>query len=409
MLGVSGETRRRLPGKLAMGPLRTVPHGEYESRYERLRDLLQAARVDSLVVTAEANLRYFTGFAPHMYVSPTRPWFAVLPVSSAPFAIVPEMGVGDMRRESWLARIDGWPSPRPADEGVSLLADALLALPRRFGRVGFELGPETRLGMPVADFLSLRQRIGGSLEAVDTSAVIQRLRGIKSELELSFVREAIDAAQFAFDSLGNRARPALTEKEIYRFFQSDALLGGAERTPYVAIGSGPDGYDSIVRGPTGRRLAEGDILGVDTGVTIEGYWADFNRNMAISRSCDEAKVAYNQLWRAQEAGKKMLRPGIRASEIWRVMAALLPSADSSVGRMGHGIGLDYTEPPSIHSDDHTPIEAGMVITLEPSFGYAVRRDGRFDERFMALEEDFFVTGDGPVLLTKRAPAELPVI
>jgi Xaa-Pro dipeptidase len=318
------------------------------------------------------------------------------------------MGLADMQRESWLSRIESWASPRPADEGVSLLAAALLALPRRFGRIGFELGPETRLGMPIADFLSVRDRIGGSVEVADAGSIIHKLRGSKSSLELSFMRSAIGSAQFAFDSLDKRAKPGLTEEEIYRTFQADALLGGGERTPYVAIGSGPDGYDSIVRGPTGRRLLVGDILGVDTGVTVAGYWADFNRNMAIGRACEEARSAYRTLWNVQEAAMKILRPGIRASEVWQAMAALLPSASSSVGRMGHGVGLDYTEPPSIHPNDHTVIEAGMVVTLEPSFSYAI--DGAPDgERFMALEEDFFMTDDGSILLTARAPAELPIV
>jgi Xaa-Pro aminopeptidase len=391
-----------------LGGLHAIPRSEYEQRCERLRELLLACRLDALVVTAEANLRYFAGFAPHLYVSPTRPWFAVLPLANEPFAIIPEMGLADMRRESWLSHIDSWASPRPADEGVSLLVEALLALPRRFGRIGFELGPETRLGMPIADFLSVRDRVAGSLEAADGGALVQQLRGAKSSLELSFMRSAIAAAQFAFDSLGKRVKPGLSEDEIYRTFQADALLGGGERTPYVAIGSGPDGYDSIVRGPTTRRLLTGDILGVDTGVTVAGYWADFNRNMAIGRSCEEAHFAYRTLWRAQEAAMKILRPGVRASDVWRTMADLLPSASSSVGRMGHGVGLDYTEPPSIHPNDHTVIEAGMVVTLEPSFSY-LAGGASGGERFMALEEDFFMTDDGSVLLTGRAAAELPIV
>jgi Xaa-Pro dipeptidase len=370
--------------------------------------MLLASRLDALVITAEANLRYFTGFAPHLYVSPTRPWFAVLPLAKEPIAIIPEMGLADMQRESWLSAIESWASPRPSDEGVTLLTKALLALPRRFGRIGFELGPETRLGMPIADFLLVRDRLGGSLEVADGGVLVQKLRGVKSSLELSFMRSAIAAAQSAFDSLGKRAKPGLTEEEIYRTFQADALLGGGERTPYVAIGSGPDGYDSIVRGPMARRLETGDILGVDTGVTVAGYWADFNRNMAIGRACDEARSAYRTLWHAQEAAMKILRPGVRASEVWRTMADILPSTGSSVGRMGHGVGLDYTEPPSIHPDDHTVIEAGMVVTLEPSFSFTLG-GAQGGERFMALEEDFFMTNEGSILLTSRAPAELPVV
>jgi hypothetical protein len=60
-------------GATSLGNLHAIPQSEYEGRCERLREMLTAARLDALVVTAEANLRYFAGFAPHLYVSPTRP------------------------------------------------------------------------------------------------------------------------------------------------------------------------------------------------------------------------------------------------------------------------------------------------------------------------------------------------
>jgi Xaa-Pro dipeptidase len=386
-----------------------ISPAEYEARLERARAMMRSQELDAIVVTAEANLRYFTGHAPHMYVSPTRPWFAVLPLAAEPVALIPGMGRADMARDCWFSRIETWPSPRPRDEGVTALARLLLDSPRRFGRIGFELGPETRLGMPAADFLRLLELMKPALTAVDCSSILRTLRAIKSDAEVKLIRTAIDAAQAAFDDVPKLARTGMTEHELYRAFQVRLLTAGAERVPYVAIGSGFGGYDSIVRGPTSRKLGRGDILGIDTGATVSGYWADFNRNYALGEPQAAAVAAYRTLWRAQDAALAALRPGMTANQLWRVMAEQVGLDGTAVGRMGHGIGLDYTEPPSNHPDDATVLEAGMVLTLEPSLVYRAEDETGPVERFMALEEDLLLTADGPCLLTRRAPPELVVI
>jgi len=382
-----------------------IATAEYEARFEQARALMRAREIDAMVVTAEANLLYFAGHAPQLYVSPTRPWFVVLPLAAEPVAVIPTMGLADMRRDSWIERFETWASPRPQDEGVSLLATVLLALPRRFGAIGFELGAEQRLGMPIADFTRLCEGVAPALVAVDAAPIVRALRIRKSAAEVALIGAAIGAAQAAFDALPGLARVGTSETTLYRAFQAEALLAGADRVPYVAIASGPGGYDSGVRGPMQRCLDVGDVLGVDTGATVGGYWADFNRNLALAPVPAAARTAHARLWQAQEAALAMLRPGVRAADVWQALAGALPAASTSIGRMGHGIGLTYTEPPSIHPDDTTVLEAGMVVTLEPSLDYAL--DG--GRRFMVLEEDLLVTTDGPRLLTRRAPGELPVI
>ena len=72
--------------------------------------------------------------------------------------MVPEIGAAGMAA-TWVEEIRTWPAPRPEDDGVSLLTQALAELPRRYGRIGWELGPEMVLRMPVADFFRVRDAI----------------------------------------------------------------------------------------------------------------------------------------------------------------------------------------------------------------------------------------------------------
>ena len=99
------------------------------------------------------------------------------------------------------------------------------------------------------------------------------------------------------------------------------------------------------------------------------------------------------------------KPGATTSDLWRAMAEVLDAGGSlgnSVGRLGHGLGMQVTEWPSHTADDGTVLEEGMVLTLEPGLTWA-------PGRMMVHEENLVLRADGPELLSRRAPAELPII
>jgi Xaa-Pro aminopeptidase len=151
----------------------------------------------------------------------------------------------------------------------------------------------------------------------------------------------------------------------------------------------------------------------DTGSTFDGYFSDFDRYVAFGRADEEARRAYETVWAATEAGLAVIRPGTTTSDLWQAMGKVLenggPTGGSagstpggSVGRMGHGLGMQVTEWPSNTADDDTVLVEGMVLTLEPSLTWA-------PGCMMVHEENLVVRADGPELLSRRAPAEMPVI
>lgn len=376
---------------------------EFALRVERACKLMTEHRLDGLMVCSETNLEYLSGFTSDFpWSSPTRPWYFLLSRAGDATAVIPEIGETHWANSSWCKRIVSWPAPTPENEGLDLIAKTVAGMKRIYGRFGVELGQETRLGMAPGDLFRIRDAIR-PFELADCVPVTRALRLVKSKAEHARIRHAVGIATGTFDALPGFVALGDSEREICRKFAATALLLGADKVPFTAIGTGRGGYESVVQGASARRIGKGDILNIDTGVKYAGYYSDFNRNFAFGSAPDDAKRAYELLWRATEAGIEAARPGHTAADVFFAQAKVIEDAGivlGNVGRFGHGLGKALTEFPSNKPIDATPLVPGMVLTVEPSLMFG-------KGKIMVHEENLIVTDGKPVLITHRAPRELP--
>ena len=352
-------------------PPRGFPQAEFEARTARAQRLMAAREIDALLLTTEPELRYFSGFRSQFWESPTRPWFLVVPHEGRPIAVIPEIGAAGMAA-TWVEDIRTWPAPQPEDDGVSLLAATLAERAARFGRIGVQLGHETHLRMPAADYARLVEGLG-NIEVADATGIVRLLRNVKSPAEIDKIRYVCGLASDAFEALPAAARIGESERQVCRKLQLDMLGRGADSTPYLIGASGPGGYDNIIMGPTDRVLGAGDVLIIDTGATFDGYFCDFDRNFAFGPPTDEARRAHEVAYNATEAGIQAARPGATHQDLWSAMWKVLEEGGAlgeTVGRLGHGLGMQLTEGPSNMPGDLTVLEPGMVITIEPGMVFA---------------------------------------
>lgn len=376
---------------------------EFEGRISRIQAEIKENNLDALLITSPPNFRYFTGFDSQFWESPTRPWFFVIPADGLCVAVVPEIGAS-LLKGSWIGQTLSWPAPRPSDEGISLLSQTLLALPRRFGRIGMEMGRESVVRMPLIDLFALKDRLR-STALVDGSTCIWKVRAIKSSAEVDCIRQSCSIVSDAFDKLPSHARCGQTEREIAQALAVDILVGGAHALPFMVSASGAGGYEQFISQPSDRQIVDGDVLVIDVGATVNGYFCDFDRNFGFGKVADAALRANEAVWDATEAAMAIAYPGTKVSELWRSMMNVLEPAGmlgSNVGRLGHGLGLQLTEPPSHMPGDDTTLVEGMVITIEPGMEYA-------PGKMIAHEENVHITSSGPVMLTRRAPREMAII
>lgn len=381
-------------------PARGFSPEEFAGRTVRAQRLMHAARLDALLVTAPPNFRYFSGFDSQFWESPTRPWFIVVPADGEPIAVIPDIAAPELAR-TWIRTIHTWPSPRPADDGGSLLRAVFSGLPNRHGRIGAELGREMALRMPVIEFMALRDAVPG-FAFVDGSPCLWQIRQVKTPAEIGHIRHICTLASDAYRALPGLVSPGMTEREVARALRIDLARRRADSTPFLPVISGPGGVAQIVCGPGDRRLMPGDVMFIDTGSTYDGYFCDFDRVYAIGAIDDAARRAQETVWQATEAGIAAARPGATTDDLWAAMQAVLDAGGAlgnNVGRSGHGLGMQLTEPPSNMPGDGTVLQAGMVMTIEPGMEY-------LPGRMIVHEENVVITEDGAALLTRRAPREM---
>lgn len=381
---------------------RGFPESEFEARLDRAHRLMAEAGIDALLLTTEENVRYFTGFLTKFWLSPTRPWFLVVPLHKKPVAVIPSIGAECMAR-TWIEDIRTWPSPQPDDDGVSLLARTLAECVGG-GTIGIPMGRETTLRAPLASFEDLKSQMRGA-SFVDATPIISQLRIIKSKLEIEKIAHACAATSRAFQRFPTLICDGMTDVDMFREFTIECLRQGVDDVPYLVGASAPGGYRDIISPPTGRVMQRGDLAMLDAGCVFDGYFCDFDRNFALGDASDEAKRAYRVVYEATEAGINAAKPGTTCRDLYTAMAEILTEGaadEGSVGRLGHGLGMQLTEWPSHAPFDTTVLQPGMVLTIEPSKQYG-------EGYLMVHEENIVITEEGARLLTERTPPELPVI
>lgn len=402
------------PDSTSITTIRYAPFSqiEYQDRVERARRLMKEHAFEALLVTSEHNFRYFVNDASTTPIQTTRPRFLFVPSIGEAVAIVPT-GLDEFFRETtWVKNYRTWPGPNPADEGVSTLSQVLNEVLPEGAKIGTELGAESRLGMPAGDFLRVVNAIKPRIFVDASDPVFTPLRMIKSRSEIDRIRTVCGLVSEAFENLSTKLRLGMTEREACRVFELECFTRGVDKTPKIASVSGRGGYTRPYGVPSDKVLADNDVLFIDAGCLFDFYWSDFNRNFAFGKPDPYTEDAYQVVWDATEAGVVAIKPGIPICDVWAKMSEVLNSSSNrgkptTIGRMGHSMGLWMPELPSVQSSDETILKPGMIINIEPSTTYPSHFDG--SPKLMLHEEVVVVTDTGARLLTSRAPRTMPAI
>lgn len=374
---------------------------EYLKRIERLAALLSEHGLDGVLLTAETNIDYFSGYRHHApWTLFARPFFEVIDASGRVVLIAHTFLTPEMERTSAVSDIRGF--SRSGSGALQPLLDCMHEFGLDKGRIGAELGYEQRLGLTHTDFESLRESLP-QVHFEDASDLIWQLRMIKSEAEQTLMRQSAAITTKAFEAVFAAAAPGVSERDLARIAGETMMREGADRPGFIVAASGSENHHILSGKPTDRTLQAQDMLWLDMGVVYQGYWSDFCRATIIGQPTQAQLDGQRAILDVNQACLAAVEIGAPLKKI----AAAAESAFSNVGmtvsvgegRIGHGMGLMSTEPPHVAHYDETVMTPGLVFTIEPRF---LNQDGIFN-----CEELVLVTERGGEFLTD-APRDLSI-
>jgi Xaa-Pro aminopeptidase len=255
------------------------------------------------------------------------------------------------------------------------------------GTVGFEA-----TNVVYSDFLTLEE---GGLELVPRTGLVESLRAVKEASELDIIRHACAITDRVYERLTEVKFVGRTEREVSwdltRLFHEE---GGDGLAFESIVGAGPTGARPHARA-SDRTIEAGQLVVIDAGCTVNGYASDYTRTFATGPLDDEAKEAYEVVLSAQLAALEAIRadlPAIEADQAARQVVEDSPFAGTFGHGLGHGLGLDVHEMPTMSTETNDVLVPNNVVTVEPG----VYLPGKFGIR---IEDDVVVTQDGIENLT----------
>ena len=376
---------------------------EFSNRLEGARSGMAESRIDALLVGTGVNLQYFCGY-PSPTQSSSRPFLLLLPRRGNPALIIHAGRQYEADRFSWARDIRAY--DRLSHLPAEILDEVIRERGLQGGVIGLEWGYEMRSDLPTQEILEFAHGLPG-MRLVDGSPVIWQQRLIKSDAEIALVRRACAITSAAYNRLFREIREGMTEEEVVRSLVRIHSEEGSGAT-WAVITSGAGNYDFVSKPPTSRRIAKGEMVWLDAGCNVGGYWSDFSRGAVVGGSSDMQRYTQEVINRITRTVCDAIRPGMEVAALGALSNRLLEdsglkwtsSVSGLANRVGHGVGLNVTEPPSIAPYDHTIVQPGMVLTIEPGIGT--------DHGIYHHEQNVLVTPDGIEVLS-TAPIELGTI
>jgi Xaa-Pro aminopeptidase len=346
------------------------------ARRDLLRSHLEAAGVDAMLVTDLINLRYLTGFTGSN---------GALVITAA----------GDDRISTdgrYLTQV----SEQAPDLTPIIARDCPRALIEHLTGSGARIGFEQHV-VTVATHQRLIPLLTGAEALVGVSPLVEELRIVKDEHEVEQIRTACQAADLALADIiaDGLLVPGRTERQVARALEWAMFERGAEAISFETIVA--TGANSAIphHRPTDAELSSGDLLKIDFGAVVEGYHSDMTRTYVLETVQPWQRDIYEVVAAAQLAGREALEPGVEAVGVDAAARSIIDEAgfgEYYVHGLGHGVGLQIHEAPSIGALSTGTLPCGAAVTVEPG----VYLPGRGGVRI----EDTLVVRDGePELLT----------
>jgi Xaa-Pro aminopeptidase len=344
-------------------------------------DRVELGELEALVVTNLVNVRYLTGYTGSNGVAVIGPGTRLF--------------LTDFRYMTQAAdEVSGFEVVKGERDLLGNVAEAVS------GRVGFE-----DASLSVRKLERLRSLVGDRAELVPAGDLVEELRAVKEPTEVEAIAAAARLADEALSAVIARGLTGRTEHDVAVDLEHEMRVLGADSAAFPSIvASGAQGALPHAD-PRPERIPRDVLVTIDWGATVDGYCSDCTRTFATGDGVDEEALAGYELVRSvQERSVEEVRAGADGKAVDAVGRATITEAghgDHYGHGLGHGVGLEVHEGPTLSSRSKDTLTAGNVVTVEPG----VYVPGRFGVR---IEDLVVVTEDGCDVLSSL-PKSLTVV
>ena len=348
-------------------------------RLRALRKRIRQWDADALLVNRAKDIRYLTGFIGD------DSWL-VVPAGASNVTVI-----SDFRFQEEIQREAPHVSVKMRQGGLSQELKKLAAQ-KGYQRIAFQANHVT-----VAGRKTLAKAIGAkNLMPVDDGLLAQR--AVKDDIEIRAIRRALKIQQEALRRTIEQIEPGQSEQQIAAYLEYQMRVLGADGCAFptiVAVGSNAS-LPHAIPGP--RKVKKGQIILIDWGAVYNGYCSDLTRVVAVGAMPPRIREIYRVVLEAQRAAIDAIAPGKRLSDIDATARRVIEKAgygERFGHSLGHGLGLDVHEQPTLSTKSKGQLMPGQVVTVEPGI-YLPGVGG------VRIEDDILVTGRG-----RRVLSDLP--
>lgn len=333
---------------------------------------------EALLVTDAVSLRYLVGYTG----------------SNAALVLTPDGGrlLTDFRYAEAVSALAAVVEVEVADRDLTgVIGPRLGELAGGAGRIGFEAGT-----MPWSRWRALADDAPAGVELVPVTGLLEALRAVKSPSEVAAIRAASALLEPVYRGLVADGLVGRTEREVVWWIERTLREGGGEGIAFPPIvAAGPHGARPHAE-PRDVAIERGTLVVCDFGATVEGYRSDCTRTLVAGGPPDAAAAEdYGLVLEAQLAGLAAVRPGAHGIDVDEAARGVLRDAGRAelFGHgLGHGVGLEIHEAPTLRATSTDVLAPGMVVSVEPG----VYRPGAWGIR---IEDLVVVTEAGCEVLT----------
>lgn len=234
------------------------------------------------------------------------------------------------------------------------------------------------------------------IELIPQANLVETLRMVKDDEEIEHIKKAQNITDRAFEHLLEFIKVGMTEKEVALELEYFMKRQGAEDLSFdTIVASGK--RSSLPHGKASEKVIEkGDFVTLDFGCKVNGYCSDMTRTIVMGKVSDRQREIYNVVLEAQQKAINNIKPGITSKEADLLARSVIEQ--KGYGQyfshsLGHGVGLEVHEAPSLSFKKEEILKEGVIVTVEPGI-YIPDFGG------VRIEDMILLREDGVINLTK---------